>query len=176
MKEDINVETALAALDAELTARGQKERLYTCGGAVLILLGYEGRGTSDVDVITQKMSPKLREAAEAVAIKLRYSPDWLNNNVASLEDRLERGWKKRCSPIFSGRSLEVLSISRQDLINSKLHAAVDRQKYDLDDLIWLQPTDSELEIAAEYAIKQDDSENRPVFVNAFVRVVRDARK
>ena len=51
---DIDVKTAIKELDRVLASQGAEYTLYTCGGAALIFLGYEGRVTGDVDVILEQ--------------------------------------------------------------------------------------------------------------------------
>jgi len=68
-----------------------------------------------------------------------------------------------------------MSISRQDLISSKLHAAVDRQAQDMDDLIFLKPDLEEIEIAAKYALKQglaQGIETYEVFLDHYVKALK----
>lgn len=169
---DINVEKAMKELDEVLERRGLRYTLYTCGGAALIYLGYQGRRTGDVDIIDKVLDPELQEAADIVAKRMRINHEWLNNRVAPLGDRLGKGWKKKCQTIFQGRAVTLKCISRQDLINSKLHAAVDRKAKDYSDLIWLSPTAKEIELARQYAIRQGTTETYHFFVDAYVQELK----
>lgn len=82
---------------------------------------------------------------------------------------MSKGWKSKCQILFQGSAITLKTISRQDLISSKLHAAVDRQAVDYTDIIWLKPNKQELEVAKAYALKQGEIENYEVFVNHYVQ-------
>lgn len=171
----IDVMRAIQALDKELSAIDEKYTLYTCGGAALILLGFSHRATEDIDVIQAEIDSTLAMAAAKVAKKLRYEEKWLNNEVHDLGRRLEKGWKSKTTILFKGEGLIVKTISRQDLINSKFHAVVNRQGEDLPDVVFLNPSDEELRIAAEYATAQgeaDGIETQSVFVNGWLKLVK----
>ena len=103
-----------------------------------------------------------------MAKNLGISEGWLNNQVASLGTRLGKGWKSKCSVIYKGKAVTLKCISRQDLINLKLHATVARKGKDYEDILWLKPTRKELQIAKDYTLKQDDADTFAVFVNGYV--------
>ena len=166
---DIDVKTAIKELDRVLAKQGEQYTLYTCGGAALIFLGYEGRGTGDVDVILEQFDKPLESAVAEVAKQLKISKTWLNNQVTPLGARLGKGWKNKCQTLFQGSAVTLMTISRQDLISSKLHAAVDRQAVDYTDIIWLKPTKQELDIAKAYTLKQGTIETYEVWVNHYVQ-------
>lgn len=165
----IDVKTAIKELDRVLTKQGEQYTLYTCGGAALIFLGYEGRGTGDVDIILEQFDKPLEKAVAEVAKTLKISVTWLNNQVTPLGARLGKDWKSKCQTLFQGNAVTLKAISRQDLISSKLHAAVDRQAVDYMDILWLKPTKQELEIAKKYTLKQGKVETYEVFVNHYIR-------
>lgn len=153
-RQDIDVLKAIRALDEELAAIGESFTLYTCGGAALIFLGYVGRKTEDIDLIHSDLDAALKEAAVKVAKKLGYEKTWLNNEVHDLGRRLGRGWKKKCTVVYRGEGVTLMSISRQDLINSKFHATVNRKGADIGDLLFLKPNLQELEEARDYVVAQ----------------------
>jgi hypothetical protein len=165
---EINVLRAIQELDSALKPTGETYTLYICGGAALIFLGFDGRRTGDVDIIEEKIDEPLQDAAVQVAEKLKISETWLNNKVASLGQRLEKNWKSKCTTLFTGKAITLKSISRQDLINSKLHATVDRHSQDYKDLLWLRPTQKELILARAYTVKQNPAETYSVFVDAYI--------
>lgn len=171
----INVIKAIECLDTELASMGCNYTIYTCGGASLILLGFSSRATEDVDVIQTKIDAPLEAAAAIVARKFQYNKEWLNNQVHDLGRRLGKGWKRRTSVLYTGEALCVRSISRQDLINSKFHALVNRQGEDLPDVVFLNPSDEELRIAVEYTTAQgetDGIETQSVFANGWLKLVK----
>lgn len=67
-----------------------------------------------------------------------------------------------------------MGLNRQDLISSKLHAAIDRKGEDYDDLLFLKPSVDEIEVAREYVLKQkSDLETSEVFINAWIRELKN---
>lgn len=171
--QDIDVQKAIQMLDSVLGSIQHKVTLYTCGGTALIYLGYDGRRTSDVDVIATSLEPEVQKAAVQVAKKLKINPDWLNTKVTPLGDRLGKGWKKKCTTLFQGDAVTLKVISRQDLINSKVHAAVDRQSADYTDVLWLKPSLKELGLAKEYTLKQNYEETYERFVNYYIQELKN---
>lgn len=169
---EINVLRAIEELDSVIESLGETYTLYICGGAALIFLGFDGRRTGDIDIIEEKLDESLKEATILVAQKLGISNDWLNNEVSSLGQRLDKNWKLRCTTLYSGKAVILKSISRQDLINSKLHATVERQSKDYKDLVWLRPTELELTIARDYTLRQNPTDTYAIFVDAYLRELR----
>ena len=154
--------------------RGLTFVLYTCGGAQLILLGHTTRRTEDVDLIHEQIDQELLEASKVVAQKLGIQDDWLNNKVSGLAQRLGRGWKKKTIILFEGNAITLMGLNRQDLISSKLHAAIDRKGEDYQDLIFLKPSLEEIEMARKYVVKQKtDIETSEVFINAWIRELKN---
>ena len=161
-------------LDKVLSSQKLTYTLYTCGGAQLIFLGYSDRRTEDVDLIHLKLDESLVKASIKVAKKLNLSEDWLNNKVNSLGKRLGKGWKSKTVLLYEGKSIKLMGLSRQHLINSKLHAAVDRKGEDYQDLLFLNPDSVEIGIAEEYTLKQkSDVETYSVFVKAWVKELKN---
>lgn len=170
--DEIDVLEAIKELDSVLNEIGCSYELFTCGGAALIYLGYETRRTGDIDIIEDNIDETLKNASIKVAKKLRINEGWLNNKVSPLGKRLGKNWKSKCTVVFKGKSILLKCISRQDLINSKLHATVDRQSADYNDILWLKPTLKELEVAKAYTIKQNNSETYKVFVNGYISEIK----
>lgn len=170
----MNISKAICELDVLIKAKGLSYVLYTCGGAQLIFLGYTTRRTEDVDLIHDQIDQPLIEASLKVAKKLGLQEDWLNNKVSSLGRRLEKGWKKKTVVLFEGSAITLMGLNRQDLISSKLHAAIDRKGEDYNDLLFLKPSIAEIENARNYVIKQkDDLETSEVFIDAWVRELKN---
>ena len=169
----MDIKKSLTALNTELKRRGRSYELYCCGGAALQLLGVTTRETGDVDLIVESMDHDLNEAKIRVAQRLRINEDWLNNKVNPIAARLPPDWKENCTEVFSDSHLVLFALSRQDLISSKLHAAVDRHAQDYDDLILLAPTLAELKIAEEYTLRQNrGSETYSVFVKGLLDLLK----
>lgn len=168
---EIDVLEAMKELDSVLHKMGSTYELFTCGGAALIYLGYETRRTGDIDIIEDELDETLKEAVAVVAKKLRIGESWLNNKVSPLGKRMGKNWKSKCTVLFKGKAILLKCISRQDLINSKLHAAVDRRK-DYNDILWLKPSLAELDLAKEYTLKQSEIETYEVWVNGFISEIK----
>lgn len=171
----MNINQAIKELDILIKAKGLSYVLYTCGGAQLVFLGYSTRRTEDVDLIHDKIDQPLRDASIEVAYKLGIQEDWLNNKVSSLGNRLAKGWKKNTVILFDGEAITLMGrLNRQDLISSKLHAAIDRKGEDYNDLLFLKPSMDEIEVAREYVLKQkSDLETSEVFINAWIRELKN---
>ena len=83
--------------------------------------------------------------------------DWINDGPASLvEQGLPEGFSKRLTKVQTGSSLSVY-ISRIDQIHFKLYASADRGGYHVDDLMKLEPTESEIVEAARWTMTHDVS-------------------
>lgn len=170
----MDINQAVKELDILIKAKGLNYVLYTCGGAQLVFLGYSTRRTEDVDLIHDQIDQPLRDASIVVAKKLGIQEDWLNNKVSSLGKRLAKGWKKKTVVLFEGAAITLMGLNRQDLISSKLHAAIDRSGEDYDDLLFLKPSIDEIEAAREYVLKQkSDLETSEVFINAWIRELKN---
>jgi hypothetical protein len=166
----MDIHLAIEELDLNLTKKGLHYVFYICGGAQLIFLGYSSRRTEDVDLIQDSIDTKLKTASREVAKKLKIHDDWLNNAVSSLGQRLEKGWKKKTIVLFEGSAIKLMGLDRQDFINSKLHATIDRKGEDYGDLLFLKPTVAEIQLARKYVLRQkSDIENSAVFVDAWIK-------
>jgi len=169
----VDTQKAIRELDKVLSASGLTYVLYTCGGTQLIFLGYNTRKTQDVDLIVEEIDDDLKRAAQKVAKKLDLEKDWLNNNFFPLGKRLGRGWKKKTVVLFKGKALTLMGLDRQDLINAKLHAAIDRRGEDYDDLLFLKPNLKELKLAETYVLHlKKDLETAEVFVRQWVKELK----
>lgn len=164
---------AISELDKVLASQKLSYVLYTCGGTQLIFLGFDTRKTQDVDIIIEELDDELMKAAEKVAKKLDLETDWLNNKVFPLAGRLGRGWKKKAVVLFEGKALTLMGLVRQDLINAKLHAAIDRMGEDYNDLLFLKPTLKEIQKAESYVLNlKKDLKTAHVFVNKWVKELK----
>ncbi|HLE01566.1 MAG TPA: DUF6036 family nucleotidyltransferase [Bdellovibrionota bacterium] len=168
----VDIPKALSLLDQELAKKKVQAELTICGGAALILMGVVSRGTSDVDVVAKKIPDAVLAAAKVVAKKLKCREDWLNNRVNPIIERLPVNWEDHLVTLFTGKAVTVKSISRQDLICAKLHAAVDRKGLDFSDVIDLKPTAAEIEVARQYCLKQAQTETYEVWVNGYVNLLK----
>ncbi len=159
----MEVKKSLELLDYYLAKKNLKRSFIICGGGALILRGIISRTTKDIDVVAPPIDNELQSAALSVASDLGLSGHWLNCGPESITKDLEADWQKRVDLLFTGRALQVYSLSRQDLIFSKFWALCDRQK-DHSDLIAIKPTLDELKRAADYTAKKDGNPSWPQWV------------
>ncbi len=166
----LDVKGCLTALNEELEMINFKTTIYICGGAELILLGYENRFTSDIDAIMDSMDSDLVICINKVNKKLNLSGFWLNNQVAPIGKKLGRGWKKNTTLLFSKSHLKIKGLSRQDLISTKLSALIGRNTpRDEEDILWIKPTKQELKVAREYVLKFNTDPIAKVVIDAFIK-------
>lgn len=134
--------------DTFLSARGLSFSAIAIGGAALSLMGIINRETRDCDILEPELPEYIKRAANEFAREIRrqgeiISDDWLNNGPEQLKQILPKGWSNRLVPLFAGKSLQLMTLGREDLLKSKLFAYCDRGT-DLNDCILLNPTRSEL--------------------------------
>lgn len=175
MNEDksINVKEALDLLNLYLHEKGLSRTFIICGGAALILQNIvrPGRSTTDIDIVAPEIDEELREAAAYVADQLGVTESWLNSNPKALAKDMTPDWESRIVKIYSASNLMVYSISRQDMIFAKFYAYCDRQK-DLNDIIDLKVTETELIEAADLTRKMDGHPLWPKHVNEQFEIIR----
>jgi len=139
----------LEAFDSALARRGLRLDGIVIGGTALNLLGIVKRQTRDCDVLVPPtLDPAVVEAARAFAQERTRNGDplqdgWLNTGPATVVDYLPDGWGRRLQPAFAGAAIEFQTLSRKDLIFTKVYAYLDRET-DLDDLKHLKPSRDEL--------------------------------
>lgn len=185
-------EELLTAVGEHLAARGQSAAIVVVGGSALAMMGWVDRTTEDVDVIARAGgSPEARprpllppeplpdalvEAVERVARDYGLRSDWMNTAagvqwLTGLPDGFveELEWRR-----FG--ALEVGFAGRASLIALKLFAAVDQGSESVhhQDLVGLEPTDGELDVAADWVSRQDPGERFGALVAEEVENVRVA--
>lgn len=184
------LEELLTAVGEHLAAAGETVAVVVVGGGALSIMGWVDRTTNDVDVIARArreggcwvMNPPeplpdiLVEAVARVARDYGLATDWLNTAVAMQ-------WRTGLPPRFVEEvewrpfgALEVGFAGRSSIIALKLFAAVDQgsESVHFQDLIALDPLDSELEDAADWVARQDPTPGFPALVEEEVGNVRDA--
>jgi hypothetical protein len=134
------------------------------GGTALNLLGVVSRETKDCDIL----DPKLPEAIVQASLDFSKTqngliPNWLNNGPDSLKKHLPLGWEKRLVSLFKGKAITFHTLSRSDLLNTKLYAYCDRQT-DFEDCLALKPTREELLEALPWVQHQDANVDWPEHV------------
>lgn len=184
------LEELLSAVGEHLQAAGEPTSIVVVGGGALSMRGWVDRTTDDVDVIArvreadgahellppEPLPKPLVDAVVRVARDYGLRSDWLNTLVAmqwttGLPPDLLEGveWRR-----FG--ALHVGFAGRRSIIALKLFAAVDQgsESVHFQDLVALDPTDGELEDAADWVSRQDGSPRFARFVYEEMGNVRDA--
>ncbi len=177
---------ALSRVGLLLEAEGEAIGIVVIGGAALNLLGIVSRPTVDVNVVAfgdpdhlteppEPLPAALTRAVRDVAVRFSMPTDWLNA-MAALQ------WKQGFPPGFAARivwrqyaGLAVGLASREDLIFFKLYAAADHASTTSNhfkDLLALEPTRRELNVAADWVRTQDPSPGFADLLNAALRHAR----
>jgi hypothetical protein len=176
------LEAALAALGALLTARGLRFELVLVGGGNLILRGLITRPTTkDLDILGERaldlirplrpMPEPLRGAVMDVGRAFGLADDWLNVGPDSLLDLgLPDGFTERLERRDFG-GLVVWLAGRYDMVCFKLYATVDQgpRSRHFQDLVELRPTHDDMLGAARWAVTHDPS---PGFRSLLVETLR----
>ncbi|MEI8346998.1 MAG: DUF6036 family nucleotidyltransferase [Pseudomonadota bacterium] len=130
--------------DKFLNKRGLTFSAIVVGGSALALLGIISRETQDCDILDPDIPDEIQNAAKEFAKQESLKDHWLNNGPSTLKRDLPSGWMLRLTKIFSGEAMTLYTLSRMDLLRSKLFAYCDRG-FDLQDCLALKPTPEELQ-------------------------------
>jgi hypothetical protein len=160
----------LEAFDRWLSSHELRLDAIVIGGAALALMGVTDRQTRDVDVLNPELSNSVLTASKSFAVHLRsqgtfLQDDWLNNGPIQLAEMLPEGWRNRVHSVFSGDSVRLFVLGRDDLLKTKLFALCDRGT-DLADCVALSPTAAELRLAQPWVEAQDMNPLWPMHVEA----------
>lgn len=164
-----NLTAAFQLLDALLTLEKQPPAwLVVGGGSALLIQKLSARQTKDVDVMALRewegnvlsaypLPESIQQAALKVAGELKLDPNWLNGS-ASLHffdlSILPPGFWQDLDTREYGQSLKISFIRRNGLLLLKLYAALNRdQRRDLEDLVSLNPSATELEENLHWILK-----------------------
>ncbi|MCX5744166.1 MAG: DUF6036 family nucleotidyltransferase, partial [Proteobacteria bacterium] len=162
----------IEAFDRHLLGLRLRFEGVVIGGSALGLMGIIHRPTRDFDILVPALSPAIVSAARDFAKAQRQAgadlqDEWLNNGPMQLGDVLPVGWRERVQRIFEGQVVVLDTLSRSDLIKSKLFALCDRG-IDLPDCIALAPTSEDLVECVPWLDLQDGNERWPAHVRATV--------
>lgn len=113
----------------------------------------------NIDIVGPAIDHVLKEASFSVAKDLDLHPKWLNDDVQKIFSKdLPVNWEARAFEIYSASHLVVQSLSKLDLAILKFLAECDRQK-DLQDLVDLSLSESEIDEVAGHALTRDPGGN-----------------
>lgn len=189
MQIDLNhLESALKVLGQLLSDRKLHYEIAAIGGGSLLLLGLIDRSTKDLDLVAlvkdrslisaHPLPPPLLRAAEEVGEALNLGRDWLNIGPASLfETGLPQGFTERLH-IRKYKGLTLYLADRFDQICFKLYASVDQGPHSkhFADLQNLNPTLNELNLAKNWCITQDVSDNFADDINHVIKHINEYAK
>jgi uncharacterized nucleotidyltransferase DUF6036 len=105
----------LRELAKELGPSSPPREIAIAGGAAIVVLYETRQSTRDVDVVVS--APGVREAARAVAARLGWPEDWLNDGAKGYLRGLSLG-----EVVMEGPGLIVRTLSPQHLLAMKLSA------------------------------------------------------
>jgi len=158
----------ITKFDAFLEKKGITFDAIIIGGAALSFMNVITRETQDVDVLDPEITEEIKEAAKSFAKNFSISETslketWLNNGPSSLVKELPAGGRKRRKKVFSDKAITLHTLSRMDLLGTKLFALCDRG-LDLNDCLSLAPTRGELLATLEWVKYQDANPDWPAHV------------
>lgn len=170
----MDVRTTLTKFDNYLAQKNTRFEAIVIGGAALNIMGVIQRDTIDVDCLDPSIPKEiLKLAAEFRRSfpELKLIEKWINNGPDSLVRDLPKGWRKDIVPIFSGKALHLLTLSRLDLLRTKLFAFCDRDQ-DLQDCIALRPSLEELDACWDWVSERDANPDWPENVRRHFAVLK----
>lgn len=155
-----NIIKLLEELDRALKNKGQYREFTIFGSGSLLIQGIasESRATTDVDMVDPKIDMELQALCADVGKKFNLDLTWLNSAGYIYSLNFPRGWKDRTAIVYNGDALKVKTLSRKDLIATKLYAACSRQlETDMIDLRDLKPEEFELNFAKQWILSRPDA-------------------
>jgi hypothetical protein len=163
----------IAAFDEFLGSRGAVFSAVAIGGSALAFLGLISRETRDCDILDPEIPKRIQELAQEFANERTRKgnilrQDWLNNGPSSLVKNLPEGWRGRLVPLFSGKSLNLTTLGRTDLLRTKLFALCDRGT-DRQDCLALKPSSEELKDCIDWVKHQDANVDWPKHVEEVLK-------
>jgi hypothetical protein len=184
---------ALSGLGALLEAEGERYHLLVVGGVAINLRRIRSRTTTDVDVIARvepgssgemvllhpaPFPEALQQAIQQVAADFNLEPNWLNTVVAGQWDLGLPPWTNEDIEWHDFGGLRLGIVGRRTLIALKLYAATDQgpKSVHTQDLLYLAPTDEELEVARAWVGAQDASEAFAFNLREVVAYVTEHRR
>jgi hypothetical protein len=130
--------------------------------------------TEDVDCIDPVIPLEIKKASsEFIKANPQFglNPEkFLNNGPISIINFLPKGWRERTILIFKGEALTFFTLSRADLLKTKLDAMVHRGR-DMEDVIAMKPTKVELEESLDWVLAADGGDNWPEMVYTFLSII-----
>jgi hypothetical protein len=143
---------ALDELDHYLSANNLSIEIVICGAFAIQLHGFtRNEITQDIDSIKEISNHEVLAEIAHIGAKLGLKRNWLNDMASTVS--FPEGAIERAKPIQKWKSIQARLVSREDLILMKTSAYFIRRDYtekDYEDLILLNPTLTEIELAIEF--------------------------
>lgn len=169
------IKIAINEFDKFLKEQSLQFEAIIIGGAALSILNVISRMTEDVDCIDPEIPADIKQASiNFIKLNPQFGlvPEkFLNNGPISIIKDLPEGWRARTQIIFQGEALTLLTLSRSDLLKTKLDAMVHRGR-DLYDVIAMKPTEQELEDSLKWVLNVDGGEFWPEMVSDAFKALR----
>lgn len=158
--------------DKFLASNGLKFEAVVIGGAALSVMDIIARKTRDVDLIDPEIPLEIKDASINFANQSsELDPNWLNNGPISIIKSLPRNWRDSLIEIYKGEALVLKTLSRSNLLKTKLFAYCDRQ-LDEGDCIALSPTEKELVESVKWIVEQDTNKDWPNHVEEMINELK----
>lgn len=156
-----NISSILDDLDNALGVKKLYREFTIFGSGALLLqnIASKDRATVDIDMLDPEIDTDLQLISMDISAKHGLEISWLNSAGYIFSKNFPKGWQERSIEVYKGQSLTVFSLSRKDLIASKVLAFCQRQSNtDLIDLKSLAPKDTELTFTKEWLSARPDFE------------------
>ncbi|MGH1468953.1 MAG: DUF6036 family nucleotidyltransferase [Bdellovibrionales bacterium] len=135
-----SIVTILNSLNNELSLLNISRELNIFGSGALILLEISKltRETTDLDILSPTGDVELLKASEKVAATHGIDKEWLNSIGHRFSKYLPTKWDSRLITVYEGSNLKVKSLSKGDLLFTKVKALFNRgMSDDLEDILAL---------------------------------------
>ena len=137
-------------------------------------MGFLQRQTVDIDVLYPKIPDKVLKLADDFRIQkakqdIYLIENWINNGPDKLLLNLPKDWSSRTQPFFKGKSLDLLTLGRPDLLKDKLWGFCDLREQDKPVIFALKPSQGELFEAAQWVKNQEAHPSWPDHVDSKIK-------
>ncbi|PCJ62323.1 MAG: hypothetical protein COA79_04465 [Planctomycetota bacterium] len=171
------MQTVLNLFDTYLFEKNLNFEGIIIGGAALNIMNITNRVTRDIDFLDPKIPLAIKDASinfikSNPSLQLN-AEEWFNNGPNALIRDLPQNWKNGLVEIYKGKAIQLKTLSRIDLLKTKLYAYCDRD-IDLDDCIALKPSSEDIDDCREWVLKGDGNPHWPERVDEqFLRLKKE---
>ncbi len=112
--------------------------MFGSGALILLQVSKQTRETGDLDMLSPTGDMELLRASESVAELHNLDKEWLNSIGHRFSKYLPAKWNSRLVTVYNGSNLKVNSLSKTDLLFTKVKAFFSRgTPDDLEDILAL---------------------------------------